>query len=103
MICQNCGSQMVETESSVSCPECHPRLSYRTTPCGITTHPCPECARLRAEVQKAGTQVAHMYPIVLVFATLHAADHQLPDGELFPVHQQILDAALPYFQEEQNT
>ena len=103
MICQNCGSQMVETESSVSCPECHPRLNYRTTPCGITTHPCPECARVRDELRKAGTLVAHMYLIVLAFATTHAANHLLPDGEFFTAHQQILAAALPYFQEEQNT
>ena len=51
MICQNCGSQMVETESSVSCPECHPRLSYRTVPCGITTQPCPECAQITERVR----------------------------------------------------
>ena len=103
MICQDCGSQMVATESSVSCPECHPRLDYCTVPCGITTEPCPECAQLQTELRKLRILVAHMYPFVLVYATLHAANHLLPDDELFSVHQQILDAAHPYFQEEQNT
>ena len=81
----------------------HQPPQYPAEPCAIMTHPCPECDRMRAELRKLRRLVAHMYPFVLVHATLHAANHQLPDGELFLVHQQILDAARPCFNEEQNT